>query len=168
MFGAGIQLKKISQILFLISAATLSGSFSALDSDKEQDVLYSGGDSSSRSVGNLRIISIQDNVKVAQGSLQLTGNSAVFEQNTETGDMRRISVSGSPARYQQQLDDTGALIEGDGEEILYYFEDEPIIEFVGSANLRQQNDTLSCVAIKYFIDSAYTEYKGPCTGVLGR
>lgn len=164
-----MQPKRISQHFFLTVTLIISGTLFALDSDREQDVLYSSdGISTSRTEGNLRIIRIEDNVKVTQGTLQITGDLAIFERETDSASMRKVSVTGKPARYQQQLDESGTMIHGDGADILYYFEDEPIVEFVGAANLRQQNDTLSCVSIKYFADSGYTEYTGPCSGVLSR
>ena len=107
-------------------------------------------------------------MKVTQGTLQITGDRAVFERVLDSDSITRITITGTPATYQQQLEDDGAVIMGDSLTILYYTEEEPIIELVGSANLRQNNDILSCVSIKYFSDSGITHYTGPCSGILSR
>ena len=141
----------------------------ALEADKNQNVIYSSsGNSTSRVENNTRIITIEGDVKVTQGTLQITGDRAVFERVLDSDSITRITITGTPATYQQQLESDGAVIMGDSLTILYYTEEEPIIELVGSANLRQNNDILSCVSIKYFSDSGITHYTGPCSGILSR
>ena len=57
------------------------------------------------------------------------------------------------------------IVEGESDSIRYYNEGEPVVEFIGSATLRLPNDSMSCVSIKYFTESEYTETTGPCEGV---
>jgi len=138
-----------------------------LESDKEQNVIYNAsGNSTSRVEGNTRVITIEGNVTVTQGSLQITGDRAVFERSLDSNLINRITITGTPATYQQQLESDGALVEGKSETILYYSEGEPVIELVGAANLQQRNDVLNCASVKYYTDSGTTHYTGPCSGVL--
>lgn len=159
-------LKAISYHMALLLILTFIGTGSSLESDKDQDIVYSSlGPSTSRVEGNVRIITLEDVVKVTQGTLVITGDRAVFERDLDSSNIRRVTVTGTPAKYSQQLDVTGATIEGNSDAIHYYVEGEPVVEFVGSATLRGLNDVLSCVSIKYFTNSQFTETIGPCEGV---
>jgi lipopolysaccharide transport protein LptA len=162
-------LKAISFFTALLGVFVFAGMSSGLESDKDQDIEYSSlGPSTSRLEGNVRILTLQDNVKVTQGTLEITGDSAVFESDLDTSSINKVTVTGTPARYRQQLDDSGATTEGNGDSIQYYVEGEPVIEFIGAATLRGLNDVLSCNSIKYFTDSQFTETTGPCEGVSSR
>ena len=139
----------------------------ALESDKDQDVVYTAlGDLKMRNEDNRRIVTMNNNVKVTQGSLQITGDTAIFEYDLTSNALLKVTVIGSPARYQQQLDGEGDLVEGDSETIHYSTGSETIIEFIGEASLRQPGTITSCVAIKYFADTELFETTGPCSGVL--
>ncbi len=139
----------------------------ALESDKDQDVVYTSlGDLKMKNEDNRRIVTMNNNVRVTQGSLQITGDMAIFEYDLTSNALLKVTVSGSPARYQQQLDGEGDLVQGDSETIHYSTAVETIIEFIGEANLRQPGTTTSCVAIKYFADTELFETTGPCSGVL--
>lgn len=138
-----------------------------LESDKEQNVIYSSsGNSTSLVEGNTRIITIEGDVMVTQGTLQITGDKAIFERSLDSNTINRITITGTPATYQQQLEADGALVQGRSDTILYYEEGEPVIELVGAANLQQHNDVLNCASVKYYTDSGTTLYTGPCSGVL--
>jgi lipopolysaccharide transport protein LptA len=154
----------------LLTACLLYGfSGSGLESDKDQDILYrADGRSTSRIENDMRIVTLEQNVRVTQGTLEIRGDSARFEIEIDTSIIQRVTVDGSPAGYRQQLDESGGLIEGQSESILYYVEDEPVVELLGSATLRRPNDVLTCVSIKYFTDSRFTETTGPCEGVSSR
>lgn len=139
----------------------------ALESDRDQDVAYTAdGDLKMKNEDNRRIVTMNNNVKVTQGSLQITGDTAIFEYNLTTNALLKVTITGSPARYQQQLDGEGDLVQGDSKIIHYSTGVETIIEFIGEANLRQPGTSTSCVAIKYFADTELFETTGPCSGVL--
>lgn len=161
-----MQLKAISFLAALFIALIFTGTGSGLESDKDQDIEYSSlGPSTSRVDGNVRITTLEDNVQVIQGTMEISGDKAVFERDLDSSTIRRVTVTGTPAHYLQQIDATGATIEGDSDAIHYYVEGEPVVEFVGAATLRGLNDILSCASIKYFTDSQFTETTGPCEGV---
>lgn len=164
-----MQLRR-TNCLLLSSLCLITGvSVLGLESDKDQDILYSAlGRSTSRIEGDTRIVTLEEDVKVTQGTLEISGDNATFESEAESSAMRQVEVTGSPARYRQQLDADGDYVEGESESILYYVEGEPVVEFIGSAILRGSNDILRCAAIKYYTDSRFTETTGPCEGVSGR
>ena len=145
----------------------ISMSAFALESDKDQDVAYTAdGDLKMMTEDNRRVVTMNNNVKVTQGSLQITGDMAIFEYDLTSKAVLQVTVNGNPARYQQQLDEEGDLVQGDSETIQYSTNLETIIEFIGDANLRQPGTTTSCVAIKYFADTELFETTGPCSGIL--
>ena len=158
-----------SFLSLLLTALAIHPAVLSLESDKNQDIIYSSlGGSTSRIENGIRIVTFEQDVKVAQGTLEISGDSARLESEVETGAVRRLSVTGSPARYRQQLDTEGNLVEGESESIFYSVEGEPVVEFIGSAVLKGANDILRCAAIKYYTDSQYTETTGPCQGVSGQ
>ena len=145
----------------------ISMSAFALESDKDQDVAYTAdGDLKMMTEDNRRVVTMNNNVKVTQGSLQITGDMAIFEYDLTSKALLKVTVNGSPARYQQQLDEEGDLVQGDSETIHYSPNLETIIDFICDDNLRQPGTTTSCVAIKYFADTELFETTGPCSGIL--
>jgi lipopolysaccharide transport protein LptA len=164
-----MQLRKINRILLTTLCLSAGMSVFSLESDKEQDIVYSAlGRSTSRIEGDVRIVTLEDNVKVTQGTLEISGDNARFESEADTSAIRQVTVTGSPAQYRQQLDVDGDYVEGESDSIFYYIEGEPVVEFIGSAILRGSNDVLRCASIKYYTDSRFTETTGPCEGVSGR
>lgn len=156
---------RVSGILCLCGLISISAF--ALESDREQDVTYTAdGDLRMMNEDNRRIVTMNDNIKVTQGTLQITGDMATFEYDLTTNALLKVTVNGNPARYQQQLDGSGDLVQGDSDIIYYTTDIETIIEFVGDASLQQPGTTTNCVAIRYFADSELFETTGPCSGIL--
>lgn len=152
---------------FFVVCSLVSTLNFALEADKDQPVTYeSEGGLKMREEGNSRIITMEQDVIVTRGSLKITGDKAIFEYDLTTDELLKVTVNGSPAHYQQQLDASEDLVLGDSEIIYYTSNIETIIEFVGDANLRQPGTTTNCVAIKYFADTELFETTGPCSGVL--
>lgn len=142
----------------------------ALESDKNQQVLWSSdGDSTMSIEGEIRILEMSNNVKVTQGSLEIFGNQAIFEYLVATNELSRVTVHGTPVRYQQQLDESGALVVGTSDTLVFYTDDadETILELVGNANIESPDSTMSCAAIVYVSDrDLIREATGPCQGML--
>jgi len=166
MSGVDLLLSAIKVICFLAILPGNTHRLLALESDSDQDVLYSSdGGSVSRIDGDMRITTLDENVKIIQGSLEISGDSAIIRRNLEFGDIERFEIYGSPARYQQQADSSGELVEGESETINYFEEGEPIVEFLGNATLTRQNDILRCASIKYYTETGTIETTGPCEGI---
>jgi lipopolysaccharide transport protein LptA len=161
-----MQTKETGRLFVVALIVIIAQASVGLESDKNQDIMYSSvGTSTSRIEGDVRIITLEEDVKVTQGTLEITGDNAVLERAIKPGTPAKVTMTGSPAQYRQQLDEDGSIVEGESESIHYYDEGEPVVEFIGSASLRLPNDILNCVSIKYFTESEYTETMGPCDGV---
>ena len=143
----------------------------ALESDKGERVVWSAEGNSSMYVdGAKRILNMKDNVKVTQGSLEISGEEAVFEYSVDSNELIRVTVHGSPVRYQQALDEASSRVVGSSDTILFYrdpMSDEMIVELVGKANIESPDSTMDCAAITYIADrDLIREATGPCEGSL--
>lgn len=153
-------------VLLLLSVPAL-----ALESDGGQDVRWSAdGGSTMRVEAGVRILELTDNVKVTQGTLQITGNKAIFEYDVESNELLRVTVEGQPVNYQQQLDSAGALVTGQSLTLLYYQDAAgggTVLELIGDAVIASPDTTMNCAAIVYLADQdLIREAQGPCQGSL--
>ena len=148
----------------------LQPSISALESDGDQQVIWSSeGDSTMSIQGNIRILEMSANVRVTQGTLEILGDEAIFEYEANSNELKKVTVSGSPVRYQQQLDEDGALVKGTSDMLIFYTDelDETILELLGNANIESPDSTMRCEAIVYISDrDLIREATGPCQGTL--
>ena len=148
----------------------LQPSVSALESDGDQQVIWSSeGDSTMSIQGNMRILEMSANVRVTQGTLEILGDEAIFEYEANSNELKKVTVSGSPVRYQQQLDEDGALVKGTSDTLIFYTDelDETILELLGNANIESPDSTMRCEAIVYISDrDLIREATGPCQGTL--
>ena len=99
----------------------LPPSISGLESDKDQQVLWSSdGDSTMTIQGNIRVLEMSANVRVTQGTLEILGDEAIFEYDANSNELTKVTVHGTPVRFQQQLDEDGALVIGTSDTLLFY------------------------------------------------
>lgn len=143
----------------------------ALESDKLEGIQFSSdGGSTMTTKGELRILEMKTNVRVSQGSLQIEGNAAIFEYVAASGELNRVTVYGSPVRYQQQINSEGSLVIGTSETMLFYIDpaaNETILELVGNASIESPDSAMKCATIVYLADQdIIREATGPCEGVL--
>jgi hypothetical protein len=144
------------------------------ESDFYEDIIYSAdGGGSIETVGAVRVTTLRGNVRVRQGLTEIFGETARLEQNTETGDLIRVTVEGSPARFVREAPDTTQNITGSSAIIVYYNElqegvSEPlsVVEFIGDANFNRGRTALQCSEIKHVVETGATDSPGPCSGVL--
>jgi lipopolysaccharide transport protein LptA len=159
-----------SQVVAM-SVVLLGAQTFALESDRSQDVRWSAdGNSSMMMKDGLRILELSDNVEVTQGSLFIQGDEAVFEYDATTNELNRVTVQGSPVRYQQQLDEDGGMVVGTSETLSFYTDEidgETIVELQGNANIESPDSTMKCSTITYLADQdLIREAAGPCEGLL--
>ena len=162
---------KTNRVWYFIVTLCIPGGLLAVESDNLQGIQFSSdGGSTMRTNGNVRILEMSDNVKIAQGTLQISGSTAVFEYVASSNELTRITVHGTPVRYQQQLDEDGGLVIGTSNTILYYTDEidgETIIELIGSANVTSPDSAMKCASITYLATrDLIREATGPCEGVL--
>lgn len=162
------QNKVLSLSLSTLMLSTLTP-VAALEADAQQEIEYSsdGGSSMHLEAGS-RIWVLTDNVNVTQGSLQITGDEAIIELDAESNELLRVTVHGSPVHYQQQLDNTGALVTGSSLTLELYRDNTDegmVIELIGEAKIASPDTTMSCTSITYLADrNLIREAEGRCQG----
>lgn len=153
----------------LLTALLISAAATALEEDRAQELnYYSDGGSTIEMVDGLRIITLRDNVQVQQGSMEISGAEARLEVDPGSDELRKVTVLGSPAQFQQQPAAGGALVEGSSDTIIYLTGNDATVEFLGSARFSQEGSTFSCERIRHALESGSTETTGPCSGTLRR
>ncbi|MEX0618788.1 MAG: LptA/OstA family protein [Pseudohongiellaceae bacterium] len=155
----------------ILSALLLSAFFPiatrALESDRDQDVEYSSDRQTVRVEGNTRILTLTDNVYVRQGTIELSGTVASFVYNLDTEDLLRVTVTGSPASYLQQINEDGEMARGTSSTIHYHTGTEAIVELVGDVRFEQPGLVNHCARVEYHLESNDLEGED-CEGVLSR
>jgi lipopolysaccharide export system protein LptA len=152
----------LSGFCLLLASAAWS-----LTSDRHQEVeVNADGRSTIAIVEGVRVVTFRDNVIIRQGSMELRGDVAIIEYDQRNNEMRKVSVTGQPASFQQQPDGGGGLITGTSEAIYYLTGSENLIEFIGAARFTQDSSVMSCVEIRHNVESGVTEMTGPCSGIL--
>ncbi|MDT8427681.1 MAG: LptA/OstA family protein [Pseudomonadales bacterium] len=138
-----------------------------LSSDQEQELVYTAdGNSTIANSNGQRIVTVRDNVFVKQGSMELRGSQAVFEYDIDSNELQRITVTGAPARFQQEPDSGEGLIQGSSDTIIYLIGAQAVIDMTGNASFNQNGSQMQCVRIQHNIDDGSTEMTGPCSGTL--
>jgi lipopolysaccharide transport protein LptA len=138
----------------------------------DEDITYSadgGGNIIIRD--GLRVTTLQGNVEIRQGITQLYGNTATLEQDPDTGDIVRVIVEGTPARFARDATEDSPRITGSSESITYYTErgdNGPMtaIRFQGNATFNSGRTALQCVEIRHLPDTGETTSTGPCSGTV--
>lgn len=166
---------KFHPIRTLLAASCLIALFPAglygLESDKRQRIEYrSDGGSTMSTSGDIRILEMKTNVSVTQGTLQINGDEAIFEYTATSNELIRVTVHGSPVRYQQQLDEAGSVVTGTSDTLLLYTETstgQTILELVGTAIITTPDSSMKCASIVYLADqNIIRDAPGPCEGVF--
>ena len=87
-------------------------------------------------------------MRVDQGSLRVTADKMVVEYRNKK--VVRITASGSPAHYQQQLEENDARVEADANIIVYHTLEERL-DLRGNAFLTQEGTEITGDHIRYDI-----------------
>lgn len=156
----------------LVWLCVLSLTATAQTPASDEDITYSADGGGNIIVRDgLRITTLQGNVEVRQGITQLYGDTATLEQDPDSGDIVRVIVEGSPARFARDATEGSSRITGHSESITYYTEsgeDGPVtaIRFSGNATFNSGRTALQCVEIRYLPDTGETTSTGPCSGTV--
>ena len=157
-------------LLFASLSLIIANRLSALESDKDQQVVWSSdGDSTMSIMGNSRILEMNTNVIVTQGTLEIRGNQATFEYRISNNELTKVTVHGTPVHYTQQLYENGDSVTGASNTLLFYTNElnETVLELLGNANIESPDSTISCSTIIYIADKdLIREAVGPCRGSL--
>lgn len=168
---------RLIMISVLLTFFMPSGVFAAALTDvNEELIVNTDGGGSIETVGNTQITTFRVNVRIQQGLVTIVGDTARLERDTVTGDLIRVVVEGSPARFVRQAEISTEVINGSSQQIIYYNQAPPadssgeellsVVEFVGDANFARGRTTLECVEIKHIVETGATDSPGPCVGVF--
>ena len=168
-------LSSVKALSFGVCLTLMLPAFSAMaPTDSGEDIRYhSDGGGSIETEGNVRTTTLRENVRIQQGMVTIFGNTASLIQNTQTGELIRVTVAGEPARFTREAPLASETITGSSDTIIYY--NEPgatvetllsVVEFVGYASFTRGGTALECSEIKHVIETAATDSPGPCSGVF--
>jgi len=145
--------------MFLLGAAALPAQESAGSHEYPAD-----GETTIETVDGLRVITLRDNVFVRQNAVELTGNVAVLEYNLEN-QLQKVTLTGTPARFQQESDNPSAAMSGYSDTINYFAGLDSVVEFIGTASFTQPGTSLLCAQIRHAIETGATSGQA-CSGSL--
>jgi len=145
--------------MFLLGAAALPAQQSAGSHEYRAD-----GETTIETVDGLRVITLRDNVFVRQNAVELTGNVAVLEYNLEN-QLQKVTLTGTPARFQQESDNPSAAMSGYSDTINYFAGLDSVVEFIGTASFTQPGTSLLCAQIRHAIKTGATSGQA-CSGSL--
>lgn len=155
-------------LLYLVAAAPATGQLT----DRDEDITYSadgGGNIMIRD--GLRVTTLQGNIEIRQGNTHLYGDTATLEQDPDTGDVIRVTVEGSPARFARDASGGRDRITGHSETLVYAVDEREegpvaVIRFVGEATFNSGRTVLRCAEIRHLPESGETISTGPCSGTV--
>jgi len=158
----------------ILSAAAQMAQAAIAPTDSTEDIIYSAdGGGSIETVGSTRTTTLRGNVQIRQGLIVIYGDTAQLEQDTVTGDLIRVTVEGTPARFTRNTDEAAETIDGASTRIIYYNQPDPgsatalsVVEFIGDARFTRGRTALQCSEIKHIVESGATDSPGPCSGIL--
>ena len=119
---------------------------------------------------NRRILRMQDNVRISQDSINISGSSAIFEYTLDTQELLRVTVLGTPVRYTQASESSAEPVTGKSDTLILYDDElteDTIVEMIGDAFIKSPSSTMNCTSIIYVTErDLVKEAVGPCQGAL--
>ncbi len=159
-------LRVILQVIALCICAPVFGA----ESNMQDPVGYKhDGEFRTTIEGDFRIANMEGNVEVTQGSLIVKGDEARFEYTLDTEELVRVTVQGSPANYEQNLEEDGGTVNGTSETIVIFADEltgETVIDMIGNAYIESPDSTMRCAKILYQTEQNLVRGTGPCQGAL--
>ena len=119
---------------------------------------------------NRRILRMQDNVRISQDSINISGNMAIFEYTLDTQELLRVTVVGTPVIYSQASENSAEPVTGKSDTLIFYDDElteDTIVEMIGNAFIKSPSSTMHCTSIIYVTErDLVKEAVGPCQGAL--
>jgi len=91
----------------------------------------------------------EGNVSIVQGTLDI--KAARIEITAPAGEIKKITATGSPVKFKQQMDD-GKLAKGQANRVVYLVESKRIV-LDGNASISQNQDNFASNHIEYSINN---------------
>ncbi|MFZ2236431.1 MAG: lipopolysaccharide transport periplasmic protein LptA [Dokdonella sp.] len=135
-----------ARIAITFGLIAVAGSAQALSTDRQQPLdiraNYQESVLGQKAGGDTNVATLKGNVEMVQGSLKANGDLAVVydtDKNGKAGDgsIKRLTLTGKPAKMQQQLDNDGGLMTATANKIEYNT-GSSVAEFTGDVVVIQQ------------------------------
>ncbi|OTG66472.1 lipopolysaccharide transport periplasmic protein LptA [Acinetobacter silvestris] len=149
--------KKIFQhIIMVTSLCVVSTVTFALPSDRSQQIsLIADHATYNDKTG---VTTYSGNVVIEQGSMKLQAASIVAQLN-KNKQISTITATGSPAKFQQQVDSNRGVARGEASKIIYNAE-TGILNLIGNAYLYQNGASIRSSTLKYSMNKGDVEASG--------
>lgn len=134
------------RVAIALSLLCAAGSAQALKTDRQQPLdiraNYQESVLGQKSGGDTNVATLKGNVEMVQGSLKASGDIAVVFDTDKAGkagdgSIKRLTLTGKPARMEQQLDNDGGQMTASANKI-EYDTSSSVAEFTGDVVVIQQ------------------------------
>lgn len=147
---------KLFNMLAIVAVSATSMTAMALPSDRNQPItLLADRATFNEKTG---VTTYSGNVVIEQGTLKLQANSIVANLNNQRK-ISSVNASGSPAKFQQQLEAKRGIARGEAQKIVYNAE-SGIITLTGNAYLFQDGASIRGNTLRYSINKGDIEVTG--------
>ncbi|WP_445115510.1 lipopolysaccharide transport periplasmic protein LptA [Acinetobacter sp. WZC-1] len=146
----------LAKVLITAGICMASAMTFALSSDRSQQISLAADRATySEKTG---LMTYSGNVVVEQGTMKLQAASIVAQLN-KSKQISTVTATGSPARFQQQLDSNKGIARGEAQKIIYNAE-TGIINLIGNAYLYQDGASIRGNSLKYSMNKGDIEASG--------
>ena len=137
---------EFARIAVAVGLIAAVGSAQALSTDRQQPLdiraNYQESVLGQKTGSDTNVATLKGNVEMVQGSLKASGDMAVVydtDKNGKAGDgsIKRLTLTGKPARMEQQLDNDGGQMQASANKIEYNT-GSSVAEFTGNVVVIQQ------------------------------
>lgn len=155
----------LKQALLSVGLCAVSALSFALPSDRSQPIsLLADNATYNDKTG---VTTYTGNVVIEQGTMKLNAASIVANLN-KNKQISTITATGSPAKFQQQVDTARGIARGEAQKIIYNAE-TGILNLVGNAYLFQNGASIRGNTLKYSMNKGDIEVSGgSSSGAKGR
>lgn len=156
-------LSSLTRSLFGLSLCAISAMTFALPSDRNKEIsLIADRATYNDKTG---ITTYTGNVVIEQGTLKINAASIVANLNSNK-QISTVNASGSPAKFQQQLETNRGIARGEAQKIVYNAE-TGILNLTGNAYLYQDGASIRGNSLKYSMNKGDIEVSGGGSGGSG-
>ena len=138
-----------TKTLTLCAAIFASTLVQALPSDTEQPINVSADKAFMNKKSG--VATYEGDVIVKQGSIEIEANLLKIFSDPETGELQRLEAEGTPSKFRQQIDESGALIVSEGDTLLYDTTAGKL-EVNGNSYLKRDLDEIDAEYILYMLN----------------
>ena len=141
----------------------LSAAAFALPSDRNQPISLVADKATYNEAAG--VTTYTGNVIIEQGTMKLQAASIVAQLN-KNKQISTITATGSPAKFQQQLESNRGIARGEAQKIVYNAE-TGIINLIGNAYLYQDGASIRSSTLKYSMNKGDIEASGTSSDATG-